>query len=344
MSDRRYANIMRVPPRCGQIDMQEVLKQEILSQADTPSQLTPILPGTDRGPVVPLQPPFGVPAPRPIGFIDEHIYFDSRFANGASDRPNGELRWSVPDLNNTQQVSNCVEMNLGEFYFPRIVTSASVPDFFYARRAFMELQTVSSTAAVMAPNNSRFHFEFEVSNLDSGAVLFTPLRDSFFFPRPVTAISDFNVRFTVPSGNIAAPAFKRIPIPVDVAPIAAVVRVGPGVGYNPAQFEFTDGVTTTAVIGPVGVLPAPGVAIYISNYDGFFSSVPSFNDVVNRPEGWFVTEILDDTTFVVGGLDLDFEDAVGGGQMHIPKNRVAFPVRFTSVRDQNTNYMEIGHL
>jgi hypothetical protein len=201
----------------------------------------------------------------------------------------------------------------------------------------MEFQNAPSNQAVLAPNNNKFHFEFRVENINGQAVRLVPVKKSFFFQRPIISITDFQIRFMVPPNTANSAVYKKIPIPADTVPILSLLNAG--VGYNPIRFQITSA-DLTNILGPVGSTGSPGLAVYIN---GFQSTDPALNISVNNPNGVYVATIIDDTTFELSTIDGSTITAQFAASMYIPKNRIAFPVRFTTVRDQLTNYIEVTH-
>jgi hypothetical protein len=57
----------------------------------------------------------------------------------------------------------------------------------------------------------------------------------------------------------------------------------------------------------------------------------------------FVTNILSTSAFEIAGINANAVNAQYPATMYIPKNRIAFSVRFTSVSNQITNYIDISH-
>ena len=334
MSQERqpYSNIRRVQRRCAPVDMHEVMKQEIYRQsydADTNFRFglgagTTSTSGGSVGGVIP-------PAAGIVGFEDTELYFDSVGRDTSSDTANGELKFSITNINNNQDLRNCIELMVTPMYFPRISNPAvpAAPDYFFYRRVYMQITNLPSTQGILATNGNQFHFEFEVMNISSIAVLLVPLKNTFFLQRPITSLSEIDVRFMVPHG------FRRIPLPKDTLAIASVSP-----GTNPARFLVLAG-DTTAALGPIGVPVAPGVAVYITN---FVSPNGLINAQVNAAAGLFVTNIIDAFTFEVAGIDLTpLGVASYNATAIVPKNRIAFSMRFTSTRDQLTNYIVVGH-
>jgi len=307
-------------------DIQELLKKEIYSQGQQqpPNNYSSSTPSNNT--VVSSGPSYG--------FEDIEIYFDSVSSSSFGNLLTGEIGWSITAINNTNDIRNCIQVNLGRFFFPKISQAINYPEFFYYRRVFMELTSFPTTQAVLAPNNNRFHFEFEVININGHAVELSPIKNSYFFPQPISSISDFNIRFLVPTFG-STNNFTHVPIPQSRVPIQCIP------GTNPIQFSITSGDTTTLTFGPIGPVALPGYAVNITN---FASNDPAVNAAVNNPLCVFVSNIIDDYTFEIGTIDGTTVGAAYSADMFIPKNRIAFPVRFTSVKSQITNYIGVNHL
>lgn len=333
MSQERqpYANVRRVGSRCNSIDTHEILKQEIYKQGSSVDNFSfSVLNSTTPTP----------PQVQNTGsnFADYELYFDSVNRDTSSDLTNGELKWSITNLNNTQDVKNCVEVSLGSFFFPKIYSSSTIlPEYFYYRRVFMWIANAPSTQAVLAANNNKFHFEFEVNNINGQAVELVPIKNAFFFQQPITSLTDFDAIFYVP--NHALPnSFKKIPIPQERVAIQS--QTTGGFGYNPIRFKITDGNLTTSILGPIGAVTAPGIAGFIT---GYASNDATTNTAVNNTDGLYITNIIDSTTFEVGAINGNPVNSTVNAILYVPKNRVAFPVRFTSVTSQPTNYITVNH-
>ncbi len=329
-----YSNISRPMSRCNQIDTREILKREIYKQgydSDTNFRITnpPIL--GPNGLVKEDEPP------PEVGFEDVYLLFDSTQRNGTSDYDNGEITWSITTLNNSVDIKNCIAIRILPFYFPNIYTATTSPDYFYFLRAFIEIQNLPSTQSVLGPKNNKFHFECDVQNTTGQAVLFVPLNDTFYFQRPLTSISDFQVRFLIPPTTSQPANFKRISIPSDTVTIQSLTTGG--FGYNPIRFQITGG-DDTSVLGLVGSMGSPGLAVFITDYA---SNISAINTAVNDPAGVFVSTVLSTATFEIAGINATTVNGPFTATMYIPKNRIALHVRFTSVRNQITNHLDVHH-
>lgn len=335
MSQERspYSNVHRVVNRNNSLDVHELLKQELLKQTPgSDSSFNPTLTAASLGNQALVA---GSPS---IGFEDHELYFESPYRDQSSDYSTGEIKYSISAVNNNQELRGVIEMHIGPFIFPKIPTVATVPDFFYFRRVFMELTTAPSTQVVQGQGNIKYHFEFEVSNPNGQAILLTPVKGSFFFRRPITSMTDFQVRFTVPPTNPSIGLLKNIPLPNDTVGISMQINGGL-FGYDPVRYTIAFPYTTE-ILGLVGTLAAPGVAVFITMPT---SSSNTINDMVTSTAGVFVTNIINSNTFEIGAIDSSTLSLQYGGVMYIPKNRIAFPVRFTCVREQVTNYIGITH-
>lgn len=320
------------PPRrvgnrgCNAIDTHSLLVAEIYGQGgDSNFQFGQTIPPASSAAAD------GTPA---VGFEDVELYFDSVVRDGTSDYSVGEIRWDIPTINNSTDIKNCVQMHVGEIYFPKIAAPSTKPDFFYFQRVFLEFQGAPSNQAVLGPATNRHHFEFQVQNITGQAVRLVPIKKSFFFQRPLLSITDFQVRFMVPSTGLN-PTYKKIPIPLDTVRITTALNAG--FGYNPIRFTIQAPADTTS-IGAIGAITQ--VAVFIS---GYATPSPAVNAAVNDTAGNFVTNIIDANTFEVVGIDGSALTALYTATMLIPKNRVAFAVRFSCTRDMITNHVDIVH-
>lgn len=341
MSNERqpYAGIKRVPGRSNCIDTHELLKNEIYAQGYNPD---PPFRGLDADQLIQsttnIQTSYNgaaMAATQPVGFEDTEIYFDSTRRNN-SDYTNGEVSWDIVAVNGLTDINNCVEMHLGEFYFPKIYAPTGHPEFFYFRRVFIEFKGAPTLQAVLGSNGNKFHFEMEVQNITGQAVRLVPIKKSFFFQRPVNTITNFRLKFMVPPTVSTPSSFKKINIPPDTVTIHPEPIGVPGVPY---RFRINAPYDTT-ILGPIGSTGVPGIAIFITGYVSI--TVPSYIPAMNSPDGIYVTNIIDLQDFEVNNIEPADPDSFDC-QMYVPKNRFAFPVRFTSVRNQSTNYVDIGH-
>lgn len=380
MSNERnpYSNVRREPARCNAIDTHELLKGEIFRQgyaSDTNFRF-----GLNVN--APLTGSPGTAPPTQVGFEDWEIYFDSVYKNGAiSDLPNGVLGFSLASLNNNKDLKNVIEMTIQPFYFPRItnprvqldpinypslVLTTSSPDYFFFRRMFIQVVNMPFGQATQANNSAQFHWECSLDGMNSVAVLVTPLKNSFFLQRPLQTLSEIQFRFMVPLD------FRTVPIPIETLPLQLVVPP-----TNPARFRIlntADGseamnlLIPPAIIQnksppdplqiPIPAIAPPGIAVFISGAeltDGAGLHNLIVEQLVNNINGLFITAIINTEApnltpkyvFEVADIDATLgAPAITTSNifvMVVAYRRIAFPVRFTCVKDQLTNYITVSH-
>jgi len=332
-------SVKRVPNTSNSLDSHELLKQELLRQDRDQAEGIGFNDGvsftstqgsnTASGPAVVISDNYG--------FDDTEVYCDSVYRDRTTDLTVGEVIWNLTRLNNNQEVSNIMEFRIGNFFFPKILTPTTSPEFFYFRKVYLEIAGLASQQVINGPNGQRFHFEFDVENLNSQAVILRPTKGWFYFPAPIYSLSSLQFRFMVPQTILGVNSMKRIPIPNDIVQVQSLITGG--FGYNPIRFQIL-APDNSNVLGLIGSLGAPGVAIFINNYN---SNDPATNAAVNNPLGIFATNVIDATTFEIAGINANVVNAVFQATMYIPKNRIAFPFRMTSVRTRITNHMSAVH-
>lgn len=269
---------------------------------------------------------------------DTYLWFDSRAKTTDSNLSGGEMNFLITDQTASKQtIDNLVQIQIGAFWFPRIQNaSAAAPDYFFFREVYMKIASLPASQAYLGPSGANYHFKFNVDSLSSVAVHLTPVNDTFFLQRPASNMSEFDVVFYVPAPSPVG-ILKTIPLPADVV---AVNVENPFGGAN-LELRMVD--HDTSSIGPIGVLPAPGVAVFFS---GIVSTNPTMTAAINDPQGVFVSNVYDINFIEVAGIT-----GIGGGAtftqtsgfMFIAKNRVAIPTRWTSVRDIPTNGAMLTH-
>lgn len=372
-----YSNVVRTPARCNAIDTKELLKTEIYRQgfaSDTNFRF-----GVSSSAVVSAG--SGAPPSGTVGFEDWEIYFDSVYKNSAiSDLGNGILGYSLATLNNNKDLKNVIQMRLRPFYFPRITNprvqldpvnypslalTTSSPDYFFFRRMYIQVVNMPFGQAVQANNSVQYQWECAVENLNSVAVLVNPLEQSFFLQRPLQTLSEIQFRFMVPLD------FRSVPIPVETLPVQMVLPP-----TNPARFRILntpDGSEAMNLLIPPAIvqnqsppdpaqipIPAiapPGVAIFMSGAQLTNGGIHNVivEQLVNSINGVFVTAVINTSApalppqyvFVVGDINatLGAPPIINSNVfvMVVAYRRIAFPVRFTCVKDQLTNYISVTH-
>jgi hypothetical protein len=295
--------------KCNVFDVHETLTREIYSQGvDKPN------PNLQRA----LQ-SASAPASTQLydSIKDATFYFDSLYQDLSAVTGVGQLAFSIVNLNGLNPIQNVIALKIGSFYFPNLGT-VGLTDFFYYRRVYLKIENIVKQSSVQAANTESYHFEFDVQNINSTAVLLTPINELFYFQAPITALSSIIFTFYTPLN------FKHIPIP------SAQIVVQPDPA-NLATGDFlviTGGLATD--IGPIGVLLPPGIAVFFTNYT---SGNPVIDAQVNAAGGIYVTDVLTSTSF-----RLSIPIAIAPPTvMIVGKNRIAFQMRFTSLAPSADN-------
>jgi hypothetical protein len=378
----------RAPQRCDAIDIHETMKREMLKQGGT--QDTSFRFGLNAPASLDSGSTSQAYGPNPaVGFEDTEVYLDS-VRKSTEDLANGLVSFDITPLNNNIPLSNIIQVNIGEVYFPRVhnpraqldpVNYASLalvpnsPDFFYYRRLHIQIVNFPFAQAAKAINNA-YHWEMQVDELNSNAVKLTPIKPSFFLPRPITTLSEIQLRFLVPQ------ALTGIVLPVKLTPdVVTISPVTPGT--NPIRFRIVDndfGAQALNLFTPPairqnrsppdaaqiplpggGVLPAPGVAVFITGFVGGTGPgglIPNVRvqNLVNSTTGVFITRVINikapseipEYVFEIADIDGTLDGVITGpvgttAQMIIAQKRFAIPIRFTGIKDQLTNYISVFH-
>jgi hypothetical protein len=260
-----------------------------------------------------------------IGFEPYQLYFNSVYKDGSSNPSNGIIAFAIGDLNSGQSIKNIVKLRASPFWIPRVIFPATSPDAFFFLRVYLSMTTFSGNQSVLASVSKRFQFEYAVGNVNGTGVELVPTQDEFVFKQPILSMTGVQFQFLMP------PFLRPLPLPADTLQVQAVP------GSNPGTFNLIVPGTTTLAIGPLGVLPAPGVAIYVEN---FRSSDASLDDLVNFIGGFYATNNVSPTQFQT---NLDFT-TLGTPVVCIAvvaKNRIAFVMEATCVTDHETNYVKL---
>ena len=326
-----YSNVPTTHNRGTEADMHETLKKEIYKQGqdkDVGFRFTSSSSSTDTAPIS-----------RNIGFNSRYIQFVSTNKIESSRTDIGELTYSIPVFNNNNAISNIVKFRIEGFYFPRLEGPATQPDRYFFRRVYILVKPLP-TNSVLGPNAAQHHFEMNVDNINSIAVELQPVgkegeRGEFVFDKPVTQLSDITFQFLVP--GFGTNALTPLVLPRDTLAVRTIPNT------NPAQFEVLGGLTTED-IGPIGVQPAPGVAVYFA---GLNTSNNTVNQEVNSPLGQYITTINSLTVFTVQNLNFTVNPLNVSAfpvAMLIARNRIAFTVEFQSTNSGTiTNFIDYTH-
>lgn len=256
---------------------------------------------------------------------DTYLYFDSLNRDSDSALGSGQLKYDVGLINNQQPLQNVVSMKITEFFFPRILLPPNFPDYMFFGRIFVRISdpSLSSTQSVQMRGGQQFHYEFRVSNLNSVAVRLEPLHDIFYFQRPISSLSSLVFTYMIPGFS-----FQTINLPLDKIVVTAIA------GSNPGQFSILTTNASTTSLGGIGVPTAPGVAVY---FTGFSTVDATLNNLVGSTSGAFVDNIISLTDFSVSAFNFLTLAVNTECTVFIAKNRVAFGIQFTSLRNTITN-------
>ncbi len=260
-----------------------------------------------------------------IGFEPYNFLFNSIYKDGSSNQSNGIIGFAIGDLNSSQSIKNIVKLKCSSFWIPRITFPATSPDAFFFLRVYLSMLTFSGNQAVLASQSKRFQFEFQVSNINGTGVELTPIRDTFVFKQPILAMTGVQFQFQVP------PFLKPLPLPADTLQVQAVP------GSNPGIFNLLEPGASTSAIGPLGAQPAPGVALYVENFQ---STDANINNAVNFLGGFYA---INNTSLTQFQVNLDFTTLLASTTctVIVAKNRIAIPMEATCVTDHETNYVKL---
>ena len=327
-----YSHIVPVHNRGTEADIHETLKKEIYKQGQDRDVTYKFAGsgagGTNTGSIK-----------RNIGFSSRYIQFVSTSKIESSRTDIGELTFSIPAFNNNNAISNIVKMRIEGFYFPRVEGPATQPDRYFFRRVYVLVKPLP-TNSVLGPDSSQHHFEMNVDNITSIAVDLQPVgkegeRGEFVFDKPVTQLSDITFQFLVP--GFGTSSLVPLSLPRDTIAVRTVPNT------NPARFVVL-GNATTEDIGPIGVQPAPGVAVYFS---GLNTTNNNVNLEVNSSLGQYITTINSLTEFTVQNLNFTVNPLNVSAfpiVMLIARNRIAFTMEFQSTNSGIiTNFLDYTH-
>lgn len=323
----------RYRKKCGDIDTHEILKSEIYKQDRNLDYVGTL---TTSGVVVP-------PTSQKVGFTDYYFYFDSFNAQNPAERANGVLTFDLSVLNSSVPLDNVIMIQPTEFYFPKPTNLLTTdPNYYFFRKVYLRIESLPQTQAIKAQNDFWYHFEFDVTDINSIAVKLIPTAETttYFFKSPITAMSLFRMSFWVPNPMPSNLGFKRITLPMDVVTITAVP------GTNPGRFTIGDPLTSvgiTSTLGALGVPLPPGITVWIS---ASASGVPAQDAIINNVNGNFVTNLAYSGVyyyFEIAAVDLSLVAAPFNGRMTIGKNRIGTQFRFTVVNTSSNTHVSMGH-
>lgn len=308
----------RVPVGAGQAQDVHSLLQDIMNSQNNAQEST----GQDNY----ATPPNDTTS-NAIGFVNNEVYFES-----ATNWPGigiGQFMWNIPPLNSNNPINNCVEILIGEFYLPKPAQVGAVDPLYY-RRVFMRVAELDQIS-VRNDNGPLYHWEFAVEVIHSNAVLLRPLRPALHFRTSLPSLSTLSVSFLAP--NPATGRLDALNIPATTAMIYMALTNNT-TGYNPIRFFLV----SPGNAGSAGVPLAPGLLAFVTN---FASTDPNINALINSPDGILVTNVIDNRTIEIGNIDGSSLTSPFTATIAFAKNRLAFPLRFTSLATGLTNNIAV---
>ena len=372
-----YAGVRRAGTRCPPVNLHELQKQEILKQGNDGGDYNFSL-TFNSGAQADVKQPTQVAKQGndAIGFEDWELYFDSVYKNPAkTDLPNGEISFSIAELTQRRDISNIIQMHIGEFYFPRLRNPDPIPgqvpnapDLYFYRRMYILVRDLPFGQTVLAEGSNQYHWEMQIEDINSISVRMVPIKKSFFLQRPLQRLDELDLQFMLPID------FRPVPLvqdnyPVEMALTTSFAPIVPIPPSNPARFRLTDTVDGSGILNifspplPVGAaipaIPAPGIAVFMSGaqfQDAGETVNNTVSNLVNNPSGLFVTAVVDVAIppqppryqFEIADIDGTLGNTIvtaGGADFRlvIGSRRFAIPIRFTCVRSQVTNYISVYH-
>lgn len=261
-----------------------------------------------------------------IGIEDTYIYCDSVDKDPISIPSQGLYIFDVYGLNNGFPMKNIIEMEIEKFYIPDIeVNSAYQPSYFYFGKVLLEIENIAGQQYVNGGKRSKnFHFELKTSPATNGLLL-SPLNSKYIFTMPLYDLTQLRFRFKT--------GFQNVAFSQDVFDCAAV--------NPPAGGPGGDRRITTAE--PHGLAPATTEEILFLDFN---STNFALNSTLTNPIGHIV-DVVDSNTLQLtatpGANDLgsavDLDGNPASGQIVIMRRRIAFTIRFRSVRSDLTNFI-----
>lgn len=338
-----YTNIRKTQNRSNKIDTHELLKAEIAKQGDETNYVFALPSGPVTNPTINVAQSITPAVTGQVGVNDIHIQFESEVMSGMSGLQTGQMSFSIPILNNNLPIDNCTHIRIGKFYFPLIRNDANSPEYYFFRRIYMQITSITSNQVVRMANSNDYHFEFDIENLNSVSVLLNPVNDIFYFRQPITSMSTFDVRFFAPNG---IGGYRNISLPKHRVTVRSVPNSTPFARFEIIGDDITNLIDSALIPNTypspvIPLTPNPPIAVYMR---GFNSSNANINNQVNSSQGLFVTGfVLNFNTFQIASLDFNgFNEAVTC-TMYIAKNRISFPIRFSTI-NTNNNYLLPNHI
>lgn len=267
---------------------------------------------------------------------DTRIYIDTLTMSGAyAGFANGELATQFADVRGLTVPDRVVKITLGSFNFPHIHSATTtIFDAFYFRSVFVSFRFIPTAQQVQtAQPNELFTFECFVDDIDSSAVMLRPLEPTFCLSQPITPSGNLAVRFQTraPSGR----GFVACPIPPTRVRVARTTAA-PG---GPTTFTITDStaIDDLAPVGSTYVVPV----IFADYPTSTIVASAALRTLLFAETGFATSNFTIGKTFTIP-LDSSAYPVPPGPDREeyyliIPKNSIAFSVRFSCLQSNKTN-------
>lgn len=259
------------------------------------------------------------------GVSDQYIRFDSASKDVSSDPSRGIYVFNLRTINNSQPVSDIIQIEILPFFFQKIRTQLWQPNYFFYKKIFLQVEVGSVQQVAKTQNKSQvFHFEFDIQ--DAGIVNKAIPLNLYTFTEPIREISTLQAIFKIPNAN-------SVNFNQDVFTVTSVV---PAVLPPPGDRRMITSV-------PHGLTIGAQYAVYLT---GFNSSSSVLNDIMNSTIG----QIID----VIDAVTIQFTltpgaSAIGStftalgtaptATMSVGELNVAFTIRFRTIRKAETNFI-----
>lgn len=301
------------------VDVHELLKRELYSQANIPLQLGGVVPSGGGGSEFLQSGRFGV--------VDRFFYLDSSARSSSSDLSIGRIAYDLQTLNQNKPVTNIIEMEINDFYFPEIPKGVNFPAYFFFRRMLISIIEMEAQAIFAENSTFRFHFEMDISSAGISNLATNTRHSKFIFTNPFRDISNITFRFNAPTYR----GLKNVVFPQDIFRFAAI----------PLAVGGTFGGATIATTQPHGLTVGDDVSIFITD---FSTGIPAIDNNIGSPsyyDGHLVrvisTTVLEFRAAAVVGFDFTTLLTATQGNLLIGFRRMAFTMRFRSITPEETN-------
>jgi len=252
-----------------------------------------------------------------IGLKDTYVYFDSATADEV-DLQKGKLKFLIAKRNNNVPIENVIEMEINEFYFPRIAKPLTQPEYYFYRRVTMAIEEVKTTQTRQGTNNFRFHFEFDV--LDAGIVVkLKAIDNKHKITKAIKDLTEMTFEFKAPTKEI------ELPREVLTGTITGILGL--------SEITFTE---------PHGLDATISHTVYFGPYNLPVAPLPSVvSPIITNPLGYIVTPAnLVDPMKIIFAPTAVFGNLTDLGQqilVYVGERKIAFVMRFRSLIDKKTN-------